>query len=90
MWIYEKLRLLESPQNIARYRAKYYRNRQLHPILENIQSWLSTLLDTLIQWTCPWWRLQHVFLHSYTHCVPVASLHFATFYNLARLCHHYG
>ena len=29
-------------------------------------------------------------LRSYTHCVLVAGLHFATFYNLARLCRQYG
>ena len=44
----------------------------------------------MIQWMCPWWRLQHVTLRSYTYCVPVASLHFATFYNLARLCKQYA
>ena len=40
----------------------------------------------MIQWMCPWWRLQHVTLRSYTYYVPVASLYFATFYNPARLC----
>ena len=39
---------------------------------------------------CPWWRLQHVKLRSYTYFVPVASLHFATFYNPRRLCRQFG
>ena len=44
----------------------------------------------MIQWMCPWWRLQHMTLRSYTYRVPVASLHFATFYNPARLCRQFG
>ena len=29
-------------------------------------------------------------LSSYTHCILVAGLHLATFYNPVRLCHQYG
>ena len=90
MWFHEKLRLLDPPQNIARYRAKHCRTRVLQSIPDNLQGWLSTFPDILIRWTCPWWGLQHVTLRSYTHCVPVASLHLATFYNPARLCRQYG
>ena len=74
-WLHEKLRLLEPPQSIAQYRAKHYRTRRLYPIPEDIQSWLSTFSDTMIQWMFLWWRLQHVMLHSYTYCIPVANLH---------------
>ena len=82
--------MLEPPRDIARYRAKHCRTRRLHPIPEDVRSWLSTFPDTMIQWMCPWWRLQHVTLRSYTYCVPVASLHFVTFYNPSRLCRQFG
>ena len=90
MWFYEKLGLLAPPQNISRYKAKNCKTRALQPIPKDIHSWLLTLLETQIRWTCPWWRLQHVTLRSYTHCVPVAGLHQATFYNPTRLCRQYG
>ena len=90
MWFHEKLSLLAPPQNISRYRAKNCRTRALQPIPEDIHGWLSALPETLIRWTYPWWRLQHVTLRSYTHCVPIAGLHQATFYNPARLCRQYG
>ena len=90
MWFHEKLGLLAPPQNISRYRAKNCRTRALQPIPEDIHSWLSTFPETQIRWTCPWWRLQYVTLRSYTHCVPIAGLHQATFYNPARLCRQYG
>ena len=82
--------MLELPRSIAQYRAKHCRTRRLHPIPEDVRNWLSTLPDTIIQWMCPWWRLQHVILRSYTYCVPIASLHFATFYNPSRLCRQFG
>ena len=81
MWLHEKLGLLEPPQNITHYKAKNYITRRLYPIPKGVQGWLATFSDTLIHWTCLWWRLQHITLHSYTHCVPVAGLHFSTFYN---------
>ena len=90
MWLHEKLGLLEPPQNIARYKAKNYRTRRLHLILEDVQGWLSIFSDILIRWTSPWWRLQHVTLHFYTHYIPVAGLYFSTFYNPAWLCRQYG
>ena len=90
VWFHEKLRLLEPPRDIGRYRAKHCRTRRLHPIPSDVREWLSTFPDTMIRWMCPWWRLQHVTLRSYTYCVPVASLHFTTFYNSARLYRQFG
>ena len=89
-WFHKKLRLLDPPRDIAHYRAKHCRTRKLHPVPEDVGSWLCTFPDTLIRWMCPWWRLQHVTVHSYTYCVPIAGLHSATFYNPSRLCRQYG
>lgn len=89
-WFHEKLRLLEPPRDIIHYRAKHCRTRRLQPIPGDVRSWLATFPDTLIHWMCPWWRLEHVTVRSYTYCVPVAGLHFAIFYNPARLCRQYG
>ena len=70
--------------------GKHCCTRRLHPIPEDIRSWLSTFPDTMIQWMCPWWRLQHVMLRSYTYYVPIASLHLTTFYNPSQLCMQFG
>lgn len=82
--------LLEPPRDITHYRAKHCRTRRINPILEDVRSWLSTFPDTLIQWMCPWWRLQYMTIRSYTYYVPIAGLHFATFYHPAWLYRQYG
>ena len=89
-WFYEKLRLLKPPRNIAQYRAKHCHTRRLYLIPEDVRNWLSTFPDTLIQWMCPWWRLQHMTIRSYTYFVPIAGLHSSTFYNPGQFCRQFG
>ena len=46
--------------------------------------------DNDIRWHCPWWPLTEVTTELFGHCVPLAGLHYSSFYTPSRLCRQYG
>ena len=80
------MKLLAPPPNVAKYKAKQVLTRLLQKPSTDLQEWLANVLESGVQWMCPWWNIKHVTTRTYTHYVPLAGLHFYSFYYPSRLC----
>ena len=53
-------------------------------------AFLRSRQDSDIRWECPWWSLTEVTIELFGHCVPLAGLHYSSFYTPSRLYRQYG
>ena len=95
IWMKEKLCLIMPPANPLKFKPRQWKSRSLQhpePIMTGPKwhEFLSTRSDDKIQWHWSWWQLSHMTREFFGHCVPLAGLHFTSFYTPSRLCRQYG
>ena len=53
-------------------------------------AFLCSRQDSDIHWHCPWWSLTEVTIELFGNYVPLAGMHYSSFYTPSRLCRQYG